>query len=68
MGPHISPVAQLLDQRALGTIQSLAKNVVPRLPHDFEEGRHIPVDNSLLAYGPVVTDEMAGLVRSLGLV
>ena len=59
---------QLLHQRALGAAEGSPKHLVPRLPHEFEEGRHVPVGEGLLGDGLVVAQVAPRRIGGLGLV
>jgi hypothetical protein len=47
--PLVAPVAQLLHQRALGAAERAAEDVVPRLPHELQQRRHVPLASGFLA-------------------
>ena len=49
MGPVVSVVAQLADEVALGPPEDRTEHVVPRLPHQLEERRDVPLGRRLVA-------------------
>ena len=48
MRPLIAPIPQFRNEAALGEAQSVAEHVVPRFPHELEEGGGIPVLKGLV--------------------
>ena len=49
MGPAISHGAQFRDESSLGVAERLTKDVVPRFPHQFQQGRGIPLLDRLVS-------------------
>ena len=56
MGPVVSVVAQLADEVALGPPEDRTEHVVPRLPHQLEKRRDVPVGRRLVADQWVVNE------------
>src|SRR5216684_2894492 len=66
--PLVPKVAQFLHQRAFGAAECPAEDVVPRIPHQLEQRRHVPLGDRLLSDGPVVAEVAARYVNCLRLI
>ena len=49
MGPTVPMAAQLADEPALGRPEDRTEHVVPRLPHQLEERRNVPLGHRAVA-------------------
>ncbi len=71
--PLVAVVAQLAEEAALGRPERLAKDVIPRLPHELQEPGHVPLRHrplrvqAILAHEPARLGGSAILVRALEL-
>ena len=60
MGPVVAVVAQLADEVALGPPEDGAEHVVPRLPHQLEERRDVPLGHRPVADQWIVDEPPQG--------
>src|SRR5690606_12935498 len=60
--PAVPHVAQLADQRPLRVAERPPEDVVPRLPHQAEQRRHVPLGEREVQVQPVVLDEAPRLL------
>ena len=64
--PLVAMVAQLAHQAALGGTERLAEHVVPGVPHDLEQRRHVQCGDRLLRVQAVLAQEPLELRPRLG--
>ena len=63
MGPAVAYFTQLLHQRALGAPKRAPKDVVPRVPHRFEQNCGVPLCDWLLRVQPIIRRQQSPRFR-----